>query len=108
MFNVVSSRLTNELFERALGDSLKDFSRIPWLKEEQKRCLRSTADKKDVFGILPTGFGKSLVFQLLQTLVSARAMNDQNVICFQARLMSTLTLFMVVRRVGVLPSGQKH
>ena len=106
MFNVASSRLTNELFERALGDSLKDFSRIPWLKEEQKRCLRSTEDKKDIFGILPTGFGKSLV--LLQTLVSARATNDQNVICFQACLMSTLTLFMVVRRVGVLPSGQKH
>ena len=34
--------------------------------------------------------------------------NDQNVICFQARLMSTLTLFMVVQRVGVLPSGRKH
>lgn len=68
MFNVASSRLTNELFERALGDSLQDFPRIPWLKEEQKRCLQSMADKKDVFGILPTGFGKSLIFQLLQRL----------------------------------------
>ena len=68
MFNVASSRLTNELFNRALGDSLKDFPRIPWLKEEQKHCLGSMADKKGVFGILPTGFGKSLIFQLLQRL----------------------------------------
>ena len=26
------------------------------LKEEQKRCLRSLAERKDVFGILPTQF----------------------------------------------------
>ena len=68
MFNMASSRLTDELFERALSDSLKDFPHIPCLKEEQKRCLRSVADKKDVFGILPTGFGKSLIFQLLPRL----------------------------------------
>ena len=65
MFKMASSRLTDELFERALSDSLKDFPHIPCLKEEQKRCLRSVADKKDVFGILPTGLGKSLIFQLL-------------------------------------------
>ena len=68
MFNMASSRLTDELFERALSDSLKDFPHIPCVKEEQKRCLRSVADKKDVFGILPTGFGKSLIFQLLPRL----------------------------------------
>lgn len=55
-------RVTNDLFELALGDSLKDFVHIRQLKEEKKR-LWSLAEKKDVSGILPTGFGK--VFDLL-------------------------------------------
>ncbi|KAL9952213.1 hypothetical protein ACROYT_G039428 [Oculina patagonica] len=62
---MASLRITNDLFERALDDSLKDFVHIRQIKEEQKRCLRSLAEKKDVFGILPTGFGKSLIFQIL-------------------------------------------
>ena len=49
MFNMASSRLTDELFERGLSDSLKDFPHIPCLKEEQKRCLQFVADKKDVW-----------------------------------------------------------
>ena len=40
MFNMASSRLTDELFERALSDSLKDFPHIPCLKEEQKLTIR--------------------------------------------------------------------
>ena len=37
------------------------------MKHEQKLCLETVAQKRDVFGILPaTGqFGKSLIFQLL-------------------------------------------
>ena len=41
-----SGRLTDELFEKALGNSLKDFPHIPHLKEEQKHCLRSMAEKR--------------------------------------------------------------
>ena len=33
-------------FEKALGNSLKDFPHIPHLKEEQKHCLRSVAEKR--------------------------------------------------------------
>ena len=32
-------RFTNDLFEEALSDSLRNFSHITQLKEEQKRCL---------------------------------------------------------------------
>ena len=60
-----SERFSNELFEEALSDSLREFKHITGLKEEQKSCLRSVAERKDVFGILPTGFRKSLIFQLL-------------------------------------------
>lgn len=55
----------NDLFEKALSDSLRDFVHITQLKVEQKHCLRSLVEKKDVFGILPTGFGKSIIFQIL-------------------------------------------
>ena len=56
-------------FERALKVSLESFPHILGLKEEQICCLQSVAKKLDVFGILPTGFGKSLIFQLLPRLL---------------------------------------
>ena len=34
------------------------------LKAEQERAIRAIADGKDVLAVLPTGFGKSFVFQL--------------------------------------------
>ena len=40
----------------ALQNSLRDVSHIPRLKEEQKLCLRYW-QKRDVFGIIWTGFG---------------------------------------------------
>ena len=56
-------------FERALKVSLESFPHIRGLNEEQICCLQSVAIKLDVFGILPTGFGKSLIFQLLPRLL---------------------------------------
>ena len=56
----------NDLFEEALSDSLTDFVHITLLKIEQKHCLRSLVEKKDVFGILSTGFGKSIIFLIIQ------------------------------------------
>ena len=60
-----NERFTTDLFKKALSD----FSNITQLKEEQKRCLRSLAERKDVFCILPTGFGKSLIFQMLPHVI---------------------------------------
>ena len=48
---------------------MREFPHIPRLKEEQKLCLQSVAKRRDVFRILPTGFGKSLIFQLLPRFV---------------------------------------
>ena len=36
-------RVTDDLFQRVLSDSLREFVDIRQLKEEQKRCLRSLA-----------------------------------------------------------------
>ena len=45
------------------------------LREEQKDCMKNMVNGKDVFAILPTGFGKSLIVQLFP-----RVMSSMNVI----------------------------
>ena len=47
-----------------LEGCLRDFPDIQTLRKEQEICLVNLARGKDVFAILPTGFGKSLIFQL--------------------------------------------
>ena len=54
-----------------LDDCLQDFPNIQALRKEQKLCLVNLACGKDVFAILPTGFGKSLIFQLSPRLAKA-------------------------------------
>ena len=50
--------------ERAIEKVLKDFN-IASLKEEQKEILLTAFQKKDCMAVLPTGYGKSLPYQLL-------------------------------------------
>ena len=38
------------------------------LKAEQKVAIKSLLERRDVVAILPTGFGKSLIFQLFATV----------------------------------------
>ena len=45
------------------------------LKSEQKEAVGSLLKGRDAFGVLPTGFGKSLIFQLL-VLAKSRAFNS--------------------------------
>ena len=47
------------------------------LKAEQKEAVESLLRGKDVFGVLPTGFGKSLIFELL-VLAKNRASSSPN------------------------------
>ena len=39
-------------------------SKFP-LKDEQRRCLEQVLNRRSVVAVLPTGFGKSLIYQLL-------------------------------------------
>ena len=51
--------------EEAIESALESFPNIDCLKDEQKKCIAALQlQKKDVLGLLPTGFGKSLIFQL--------------------------------------------
>ena len=58
--------MDTEEFKKALEGALKFFPGIQ-IKPEQELCLESLVVKrKDVLGVLPTGYGKSLIYQLLQ------------------------------------------
>ena len=38
------------------------------LKEEQKEAVRNIVNGRDFIAVLPTGFGKSLIYQLLPSM----------------------------------------
>ncbi|CAH3138191.1 unnamed protein product, partial [Porites lobata] len=40
------------------------FPNVEAKREEQRNCLKHVVGRIDVFAILPTGFGKRLIFQL--------------------------------------------
>ena len=64
--NMTSS---HEPFEKALSDSLRDFISTTWVKDGQTRCLRTVEERKEVFGILHTAFGKSVICQILPRVI---------------------------------------
>src|SRR4029434_2917771 len=45
---------------------LEDIDSAFILKEEQRNEMKAFVDRKDVFAVLPTGSGKSLIYQLAQ------------------------------------------
>ena len=45
-------------------DVLEDFDSVFILKEEQRNAIKAFVDRKYVFAVLPTGFCKSLIYQL--------------------------------------------
>ena len=56
---------TEDEFSSALAEALPNF-KCDSLKAEQKECLRRLIClREDVLAILPTGFGKSLIFQMI-------------------------------------------
>lgn len=64
--------LMNEATERIFQISGKHLT----LKEEQKEAVTSLLFGRDVLAILPTGFDKSLIFQLFATIKSIEATRD--------------------------------
>ena len=50
--------------EKAFLKALELFPYLDDLKNEQRECIEALMQKKDVLGLLLTGFGKSLIYQL--------------------------------------------
>ena len=57
---------SESVFEEILASVLEErFSEIESLTEHQRQALLAVINRKGVFAILPTGHGKSIIFQLL-------------------------------------------
>ena len=52
-------------FDSALAATLQDLKLSFSLRNEQRTALKSFLEKKDVFRVLPTGYGKSYVVSIL-------------------------------------------
>ena len=52
---------TEEVSVTAIASVISELESISSLKEEQRTALKAFLDEKDVFALLPTGFGKSLI-----------------------------------------------
>jgi ATP-dependent DNA helicase RecQ len=69
---MAENKSNTQYFERALSKSLSKFGHTT-LKEQQKSCIRKLvvdSQGHDVFAVLPTGFGKSIIYQVLPALFS--------------------------------------
>lgn len=68
-------------FESALSEVCDLYCQGFTLKPEQLLCIKSICvDKRDVFAQLPTGFGKSVIYQLVPKLCSLMDGKDRCVI----------------------------
>ena len=66
--NCVELKFENNL-KTALKESLALFP-VDELKAERRLIIETKVARRDVFGKLPTGYGKSLTFQLLPGVLS--------------------------------------
>ena len=58
-------------FELATNTALSDFPNVEAKREEQINCLKHLVGRIDVFAILPSGFGKTLILQLFPRIKRA-------------------------------------
>lgn len=63
------------LFSR-LQNSLDKSNFNIFLKPKQVLCFENLLDGNDVLAVLPTGFGKSLIYQLLPTFLPTRSLSN--------------------------------
>ena len=61
---------SDAVFKSVRDNTLTDFYHVKCLREEQKDCKKNLVHGKDVFAILPTSFGKSLISQLFPRVIS--------------------------------------
>jgi superfamily II DNA helicase RecQ len=78
------------------------------LKPKQVLCLESAYLEKDVMCVLPTGYGKSLIFHLLPMLIFAKYKLRSDVLGWRSKAISTVvnTIVIVVSPLNSLMSDQ--
>ena len=70
--------------DEAIRESLRLFPNVPAVKEKQKKYIELLLKRKDVLGLLPTGFGKSLIYQLFPSVFETMNCKGAHVVVVSA------------------------
>ncbi|ROK23451.1 ATP-dependent DNA helicase Q-like 3 [Anabarilius grahami] len=62
--------------DSAIASVIEDIDSAFILKEEQRTAIKAFVDGKDVFAVLPTGFGKSLIYRLAPMVAKKMGRNE--------------------------------
>ena len=72
----MAENVSSDEIENAICSSLRCFPGISELKPEQTLVIENIVCGSDVFAALPTGFGKSLIFQILPSVLNTLQSNS--------------------------------
>jgi len=60
------------------------------LIDEQKTAIKAFVDRKDIFAVLPTGLGKSLIYQLSPMVAKKMGRNEMPVVLVVSPLVALM------------------
>ena len=66
--------------DSAIASVIEDIDTTFILKEEQRTAIKAFVDRKDVFAVLPTAFGKSLIYQLAPMVAKKMGLNIRHML----------------------------
>uniref|UniRef100_A0A8C6WUB5 DNA 3'-5' helicase n=1 Tax=Neogobius melanostomus TaxID=47308 RepID=A0A8C6WUB5_9GOBI len=78
------------LFNSAVNSVLNDQNHIKSLKPQQLTALEAFLSKEDVFALLPTGFGKSLIYQLAPLVAKKMSLYKNPVVVVVSPLLALM------------------
>ena len=87
-----------------LNNKLKDFPLVECLRERQEDCINDKVNGKDVFAVLPTGFGKCLIFQLYPRVSSL--MNGKAGVV--STIMVVCLALVAIMKIGVAATANRY
>ncbi|ROL52848.1 ATP-dependent DNA helicase Q-like 3 [Anabarilius grahami] len=76
--------------DSAIASVLEDIDSALILKEEQRTAIKAFVDGKDVFAVLPTGFRKSLIYQLAPMVAKKMGCNENPVVIVVSPLVALM------------------
>ena len=76
--------------DAAIATVVNDLENISSLKDEQTIALKAFVEKKDVFAVLPTGFGKSLIYQIAPLVAKKLELSENPVVIVVSPLVALM------------------
>lgn len=90
MDDSVTTMERRQTFASAVDAVLNEFNGKFSLKMEQRTALESFIERKDVFALLPTGFGKSLIYQLAPLVAKSMGICENPIVVVVSPLIALM------------------